>query len=113
MPIPYANEIRSYHEQLKQYYAQPDINKPAEADKEFEEYLISQYSEAASFNDRGIERRSAFSYKSIKAIPFTLIFTALTTSIFILNDMDASSPRKTIDIKVENVNQISDAISKK
>ncbi|MGY3912513.1 hypothetical protein ACW5XW_20440 [Aeromonas piscicola] len=65
---------------------------------ELEQYLIGEYAFSSAKNDLKIEERSKNSKENIRWAFLSLAEMALSAITFITNDMDASSPRKSVDI---------------
>lgn len=105
-PIPYANAINAHFNDLIKHYKTENYNdeesrKMALDDLEF--FLINEYSDSSAVNDLKMEVRSKNSHSSIKMAFLSLIGIAFSSTIFIGNDMDASSPRKPLDVVVKEM----------
>lgn len=105
-PMPYANQINVHFEELNTHYKNSGSNENESrklALDDLEKYLINEYSDSSAANDLKMEQRSENSHKSIKTAFLSLIGMAFSAVIFIGNDMDASSPRKPLDIAVKEI----------
>ncbi|MDM5132852.1 hypothetical protein OB962_17905 [Aeromonas piscicola] len=70
---------------------------------ELEQYLIGEYAFSSAKNDLKIEERSKNSKENIRWAFLSLAEMALSAITFITNDMDASSPRKSVDIIIKDI----------
>lgn len=70
---------------------------------ELEQYLIGEYAFSSAKNDLKIEERSKNSKENIRWAFLSLAEMALPAITFITNDMDASSPRKSVDIIIKDI----------
>lgn len=109
-PIPYANEINeNYNKNIAHYLGEglSQIDAQLKANSELEEFLIGEYAFSSAKNDVKMEERSKYSRDSIKWAFLSLIGMALSATTFIANDMDASSPRKPVDIIIKDIQNLS------
>jgi hypothetical protein len=116
--MPYALEVKKYHEdqvlynnQLDKYNFQVDYAEqiaPVDPVRETESYLSETYAHCATHNALVNEKRSRWVFKSIVAFLVACIPLMLASFLFIGFDMDTSSPRKNFSIRDSYVG---DAIS--
>lgn len=90
--LPYADEIENHRKTL--------LDSDNDEDS-FAEYLIEEYSDCAAGVSKVNDSRQLLINQSTMHLKFAFLFVFLAGSIFILQDMDASSPRKPISIIIE------------
>lgn len=100
----YLSQLKNYSKQVEDYnaVASTPIDKVCVSDG-FTEYLKKTYIECATFNSIANKRRSAFSYNGMIVSLSAFVPLFICSSLFIADDMDASSSRKPTDISAKNI----------
>lgn len=106
----YISEWEQYNHDIEAYNVDNNTNEPkVKIQEKLNEYLKKLYVECASFNAVANERRASFSYRGVITTIISYFPLLICASLFIIDDMDASSSRKPTDISAENIeNQLKD-----
>ncbi|MBD8601958.1 hypothetical protein IFT80_04805 [Pseudomonas sp. CFBP 8771] len=107
--MPYAAEVKKYHDdqvgynsEVKKYNCQVghaeqlDLVDPIH---ETESYISETYVRCATHNALVNEQRSRWVFKSVAAFLIACIPLVLASLLFVVFDMDTSSPRKSLSIR--------------
>ncbi|MBK4997668.1 hypothetical protein IAE39_005842 [Pseudomonas sp. S37] len=106
---PYARELRKYHEQQIEYNSQvKEYNASAnptekipliDPEQETHIFITKTYIDCATHNALRNEDRSRLAFKAFSALLVACIPLANASLLFVVFDMDTSSPRKNLAIK--------------
>lgn len=107
--MPYAEKVKEYYDDQVKYNIELDAyNSQVEHDeqiplvdpkKETEEFIYKTYVRCATHNALVNEERSRWVFKAIAAFLIACIPLAIASLLFVIFDMDTSSPRKNLAIK--------------
>lgn len=93
--INYNIEVDKYNSQVEQGEILPLVNPK----KETEDFISKTYVRCATHNAVVNEQRSRWVFKSLLAFLIACIPLAIASLLFVIFDMDTSSPRKNLAIK--------------
>lgn len=107
--MPYASEVKKYHDDqlaynhdLAEYNLQvgpADQLKWVDPVHETKAYISETYVQCATHNALVNERRSRWVFKSVATFLIACIPLVAASFLFVVFDMDASSPRKNISVR--------------
>lgn len=121
---PEAEDIKNYHTELinynneqKKLSSQNRHNKPphlVDVNSEFLNFMADSYAECATHNSRINMNRSRLVHDSFKSLIAAFFFLSISVFIFVIFDMDASTPRKDFQVidrhASERLTDISDRV---
>lgn len=73
---------------------------------DFETYLLEEYSQCAGDNRKTNQKRQKILNSLVKLLHISIIPFVLASGIFLTFDLDASSSRKTTEVKIINAEQL-------
>ncbi|MCS3418670.1 MULTISPECIES: hypothetical protein [unclassified Pseudomonas] len=107
--MPYAEKVKEYYDEQIHYNIEVDkYNSQVEQGeilplidpkKETEDFICKTYVSCATHNAVANEQRSRWVFKSLLAFLIACIPLAIASLLFVIFDMDTSSPRKNLAIK--------------
>lgn len=93
--LDYENKKIEYLKKLESYNTKKNIDdKIPELKEEMKRYIIEQYSKCSSFNSVINEKRKTGVRKSLRLLMLSSIPIIFSSTLFVLFDLDISSPRK-------------------
>lgn len=105
----YSKQLKHYYESLETYrlevegynssVEEPDKLPLIDPTKETEEYISETYADCATFNAYRNDERARWAFKAQAAFLMACIPLAIASLLFVVFDMDTSSPRKELSIK--------------
>lgn len=107
--MPYAQEVKNYYEAQEKYNEDLSLYNSQVADhekislidpiKETEDFISTTYVKCSTHNALVNEKRSRWAFKAIAAFLIACAPLAMASLLFVVFDMDTSSPRKNFSIK--------------
>ena len=107
--MPYSQEVKqycddqvNYNVELTKYNSQVDPHEQiafVDPVKETEDFISNTYVQCSTHNALINEKRSRWVFKSVSAFLIACIPLAMASILFVVFDMDTSSPRKNFSIK--------------
>ena len=95
-----ANDIGAHIQNLKDYYKKSTLpDSSINLNNDIEEYIANSYKEAATKNTLTNEKRNKDLYTSFKWLLIGALPLAIASLLFLVLDLDASSPRKNMLIE--------------
>lgn len=95
--LPPIHELESYRKALE---SEGILKEKPDA---FEEYLIEEMSQCMANNSENNDSRYIVMNKVMKRLPWAMISFVLSGVIYLVADLDSSSPRKPIEIQVVDI----------
>ena len=107
--MPYASKVKEYYDQQAQYNIEIEQYNSAvdpcdalafvDPKKETEEFISRTYINCATHNALVNEERSRWVFKALAGFLLACMPLAIASFLFVVFDMDTSSPRKNLSIK--------------